>query len=97
MPPELLAKLGLQLRTIRRDPHYFLPTLGRGHLLLGSDAARAKAQFEAFFSRADWEACETMNAELALLREDLAPSWLQVRSREQALPCSIIDSRRFIH
>ncbi len=30
----------------------------------------------AFFSEADWNANEAMNAELAALREDLAPAWL---------------------
>src|SRR6187397_2807857 len=38
MPPELIAKLGLQLKLIRRDPHYFLPTMDRRYLLFGSDA-----------------------------------------------------------
>jgi hypothetical protein len=28
MPPELVQKLGIEIPTIRRDPHYFLPTIG---------------------------------------------------------------------
>jgi hypothetical protein len=28
MPPELMSTLGLKVETIRRDPHYFLPTTG---------------------------------------------------------------------
>src|SRR5580692_11592510 len=40
MPPELIAKLGVEIPVVRRDPHYFLPTMGTGgkHLLFGSDA-----------------------------------------------------------
>ncbi len=33
MPPELLAKLGIDLPLVRRDPHYFLPTTGARYLL----------------------------------------------------------------
>jgi phytoene dehydrogenase-like protein len=80
MPPELKAELGLNIRTIRRDPHYFLPTFDRRHLLLGSDTEASKRQFLAFFSCADWDAGNQMNAELSLLREDLSPCWLQVRT-----------------
>jgi phytoene dehydrogenase-like protein len=76
MPPELLAKLGVDLPLRRRDPHYFLPTTGDRYLLLGSDRAAAQAQFERFFSAADWRASEAMNAELAMLRDDVAPAWL---------------------
>jgi hypothetical protein len=28
MPPELISTLGIDIPTIRRDPHYFLPTTG---------------------------------------------------------------------
>jgi hypothetical protein len=28
MPPELIQTLGLRIPTLRRDPHYFLPTTG---------------------------------------------------------------------
>lgn len=80
MPPELKAELGLNIRTIRRDPHYFLPTMDRRHLLLGSDKEASKQQFLTFFSRTDWVASNQMNAELSLLREDLSPCWLQVRT-----------------
>jgi phytoene dehydrogenase-like protein len=75
-PPELLAELGLDLPLVRRDPHYFLPTTDRRYLLFGSDAAAMEQQFRAFFSEADWRAHLAMNAELAALREDLAPAWL---------------------
>src|SRR6266567_3526032 len=39
MQPELIAKLGAKFKLIRRDPHYFLPTMDRRYLLLGSDRA----------------------------------------------------------
>jgi len=75
-PPELLAELGLQLPLLRRDPHYFLPTTDQRHLLFGSDANATERQFRAFFSEADFRAHVAMNAELAALRDDLAPAWL---------------------
>lgn len=28
MPPELIQKLGIEIPTIRRDPHWFIPTTG---------------------------------------------------------------------
>jgi phytoene dehydrogenase-like protein len=76
MPPELMRTLGLELPLVRRDPHYFLPTLDGRHLLLGGDRAAARAQFAEFFSEADARADEALGAELAALREDLAPAWL---------------------
>jgi phytoene dehydrogenase-like protein len=77
MQPELIAKLGVDLPLRRRDPHYFLPTMDRGYLLFGSDQAAMKEQFLRFFSEADWRAHERMNAEIAQIREDVAPTWLQ--------------------
>ncbi len=76
MPPELLPLLGLDLPLVRRDPHYFLPTPDGRSLLLGGDREAARAQFAAFFSAADARADEALGAELAALREDLAPAWL---------------------
>src|SRR6266496_2420228 len=40
MPPELLRRLDLDLPLIRRDPHYFLPTLDGRHLILTADRAQ---------------------------------------------------------
>lgn len=77
MPPELVAKLGIDLPVLRRDPHYFLPTTGERFLLFGSDEASTREQFAAFFSEADWRAHAAMQAELAQLREDIAPTWLE--------------------
>jgi phytoene dehydrogenase-like protein len=76
MPPELLRTLDLKIPTLRRDPHYFLPTPGDAYLLFGSDRASTRAQMERFFSAADMAADDAMQAELAELREDLAPAWL---------------------
>jgi phytoene dehydrogenase-like protein len=76
MPPELIAKLGVDIPTIRRDPHYFLPTTGDRHLLFGSDRAAMQRQFHQFFSAEDWKANVAMQAELAMLQSDLAPTWL---------------------
>jgi phytoene dehydrogenase-like protein len=76
MPPELMQTLGLELPLLRRDPHYFLPTTSARHLLFGSDAAALRRQFVDFFSEADWQAHQAMNAELSQLRDDLGPAWL---------------------
>src|SRR5438045_4566551 len=76
MQPELIAKLGANFTLIRRDPHYFLPTLDRRYLLFGSDHASMRRQFLDFFSEADWAANEAMNRELVQIRDDLAPAWL---------------------
>jgi phytoene dehydrogenase-like protein len=76
MPPELLETLGLDLPLVRRDPHYFLPTLDGRSLLLGADRSSARAQFAEFFTEADARADEALGEELAALRSDLAPAWL---------------------
>jgi phytoene dehydrogenase-like protein len=77
MPPELEDLLGVRIPTLRRDPHYFLPTTGERHLLFGSDQAALRQAFEKFFSPEDFRAHEALQAELALLREDVAPTWLE--------------------
>jgi len=77
MPPELLGDLGIHIPLLRRDPHYFLPTTADRHLLFGSDQRRLKDQFCAFFSDRDWQAHCALQAQLAQLRADLAPTWLR--------------------
>src|SRR5256885_16172766 len=77
MPRELLRKLDLRMPLLRRDPHYFLPTTGKKYLLFGSDAAAMKEQFLGFFSEQDWRANEELQREIAQLREDVAPTWLE--------------------
>ena len=76
MPPELEAMLGLRLPLVRRDPHYFLPTTTDRYLLMGSDREETRRQFEEFFTAADRDADDRLQAELDQLREDLAPAWL---------------------
>lgn len=76
MPPELMAALELDIPLVRRDPHYFLPTLDGRYLLLGADADASRDQLLEFFTERDWRANEALGAELAALRDDLAPSWL---------------------
>ncbi|WBB98526.1 MULTISPECIES: NAD(P)/FAD-dependent oxidoreductase [unclassified Solwaraspora] len=79
MPPELLATLDVAIPVLRRDPHYFLPTPGgpgSPYLLFGTDRAATRAQMSAAFSAADVAADDAMQAELAALRDDLAPAWL---------------------
>jgi phytoene dehydrogenase-like protein len=82
MPPELEQLLDLRLPLVRRDPHYFLPTTTRSdaggrYLLMGSDREATRRQFVEFFSAADRDADDRLQAELDDLREDLAPAWLQ--------------------
>src|SRR5437763_10181912 len=72
MQPELIAKMGAKFNLIRRDPHYFLPTTDRRHLLFGSDAAAMRRQFVEFFSEDDLRANEAMNREVGQIRDDLA-------------------------
>src|SRR5206468_4387906 len=76
MPPDLEAKLDLRLPLVRRDPHYFLPTTTDRYLLMGSDRDATRKQFEEFFTEADRDADDRLQAELDQLREDLAPAWL---------------------
>ncbi len=80
MPPELLELLDVDIPVRRRDPHYFLPTPGgpgAPYLLFGTDREATRAQMEAFFSPRDIAADEALQVEIAALRADLAPAWLQ--------------------
>ncbi|WP_044251111.1 phytoene desaturase family protein [Chondromyces apiculatus] len=77
VPPELLQITGVELPLKRRDPHYFLPTTDGRYLLFGSDQEAMQHQFISFFSEADWRANQAMQAELAQIREDVAPTWMQ--------------------
>jgi phytoene dehydrogenase-like protein len=54
-----------------------LPTTGERHLLFGADANATKDQFLRFFSERDWRAHLALQRELAALREDVAPTWLE--------------------
>ena len=84
MPPELMHALGVSFPLIRRDPHYFLPTTDSRHLLVGADRTATETQLARFFSEADVEADRALQSELSMLREDLAPTWLQApRSIEE--------------
>lgn len=76
MPPELPLKLGIDIPTLRRDPHYFLPTTGDGYLLYGSDREQTRRQYVEFFSETDWKADEALQHEIGALRDDLGPAWL---------------------
>ncbi len=77
MPPELLTTMNANVELIRRDPHYFLPTLEGRYLLFGSDRTAMRDQFIRFFSEKDWNANEALSSEIEKIREDLAPSWLE--------------------
>ena len=77
MPPELMETLGVSFPLIRRDPHYFLPTTDHRYLLMGADRASSDAQLAEFFSQRDVDANRALRAELAMLREDVASTWLE--------------------
>ena len=77
MPPELIRKLAIDFPVHRRDPHYFLPTTGKGYLLFGSDRQAMKDQFISFFSEADWRANEALTEEIGKIRDDVAPTWME--------------------
>lgn len=76
MQPELLRFLDANLPLTRRDPHYFLPTLDRRYLLVGSDDAAMRRQCVEFFSEDDWRASSALAREIGQIRDDLAPCWL---------------------
>jgi len=77
MPPELIDKLGARIELLRRDPHYFLPTLDGRYLLFGSDKATLRQQFLTFFSESDWLANEALAVEIGKIRDDLVSCWLK--------------------
>ncbi len=77
MPPELMSILDIDIPLVRRDPHYFLPTTGKGYLLFGSDREAMRQQFVSFFSEADWRANEALTDEIGKIRDDIAPTWLE--------------------
>jgi phytoene dehydrogenase-like protein len=77
MPPELLQLTGVNIPLKRRDPYYFLPRRDQGYLLFGSDIQAMRSQFHAFFSDRDWEANAAMLTEIAAIRDDIAPTWLE--------------------
>jgi len=77
MPPELMARLGVDIPLLRRDPHYFLPTTGKRYLLFGSDKAAMRRQFVDFFSEQDWRANEELQREMGALRDDVHRAWLE--------------------
>ena len=54
-----------------------MPTTGDKHLLFGSDRGAVAAQLARFFSDRDARANDALQAELAALREDVAPTWLE--------------------
>src|SRR4051794_5697010 len=85
MPPELIQLLGVNIPVLRRDPHYFLPTTGDQYLLLGADAAVNRQAIATTFGEENAKADDALAAELAALREDIAPSWL-------AEPLSVEDT-----
>ena len=85
MPPELVQKLGIALPLMRRDPHYFLPTTDERYLLMGAGRDATEAQLAQFFSQGDVAADRALQAEVAALREDVAPAWLHT-------PLSIEDT-----
>jgi phytoene dehydrogenase-like protein len=77
MPPELMQILDVDIPVMRRDPHYFLPTTDTRYLLFGSNQASMKEQFISFFSEQDWRANQAMTDEIAQIRDDVAPTWLE--------------------
>ncbi len=77
MPPELLAIMDVDMPLKRRDPHYFLPTMGKRYLLFGSDEAAMERQFKDFFSEADWKANVALTREISAIRDDVHATWLE--------------------
>ncbi|WP_213454544.1 phytoene desaturase family protein [Rhizomonospora bruguierae] len=79
MPPELLRTLDVTIPTLRRDPHYFLPTPGGSgspYLLFGRDREAIREQMASFFTPEDVSADDALQEELGAMRNDLGPAWL---------------------
>jgi phytoene dehydrogenase-like protein len=79
MPPELMAALDVHIPVRHRDPHYFLPTpgtVGSPYLLCGAGRETTRHSLAEMFSDADLAADDALAAEIAALRDDLAPAWL---------------------
>lgn len=74
MPPEIEQATGVHIPTLKRDPHYFLPTVDGRYLLFGSNEDEMKQQFFKFFSEADWRADRAMNKEIGQIRDDIGKS-----------------------
>jgi phytoene dehydrogenase-like protein len=73
MPPEVLRLMQVDLPLLRRDPHYFLPTTRPGsYLMYGTNATPTD-----LLSERDLQADAALQDEVAKLREDIAPAWLQ--------------------
>ncbi len=73
MPPEVLHMMQVELPLLRRDPHYFLPTIRRGsYLMYGSQTTTTD-----LLTERDIKADAAMRHELTMLRDDIAPAWLQ--------------------
>jgi phytoene dehydrogenase-like protein len=77
MPPELLAKMGILLPLVPRDPQTFLPTTDGRYVTFGSNLAQTKEQLVRAFSETDARAFEAMQTELGALRDDVAKTWLE--------------------
>jgi len=76
IPPELIKKIGLEIPYTPRDPHWFIPTIGKGYLLFGSNTAETKAQFLKYFSAEDYAASRKLEDELEAIRQDVGLTWL---------------------
>ncbi len=73
MPPEVLRIMDVELPLLRRDPHYFLPTTRHGsYLRYGTHATTTD-----LLTERDVKADAALQHELAMLRDDIAPAWLQ--------------------
>lgn len=77
IPPEILEALDVVIPRMRRDPHYFMPAHDGRTLLLGSDKAANDRSLRAFAGAGDAERMHRLAADMAALRDDLAPAWLR--------------------
>jgi len=96
MPPKLYQMLDMKLKPIKRDPHYFLPTRGSESLLLGSNDQANRDQILKMFSKQDWDALCRMQADIALVRDAVADTWLEepCSLEEKADACFCTDAER---
>lgn len=78
MPQSIIEEYGLKFKTIRRNPHYFLPTKEKGrYLALGSNSGKNSESIKAFSSEKDLIAYQRMQANISQIASSILPAWFR--------------------
>ena len=76
MPPELLARLGLELPLLREIRTISCRSYAMAICSLAATERAFEAQMQRWFPASDLKAYDALQAELSDLRDDVAPTWL---------------------